>query len=147
MSSLANNGMHFMLTTNGVCSDDVLESILSAKTYCIGVKSSLDGYDANSHTYIRRDKNNQQNDEIFYSTIKTINFFRKHRINCTIATCLHSHNIENFDKMISLVKELRPNTWYISTISNKGRAAENMEIFVSESALPLSYWHELKKRM
>lgn len=145
MSSLADNGMHFMLTTNGVCSDDVLESILAAKGYCLGVKISLDGYDTESHTYIRRDKNNKQNDEVFYSTVKTIRFFREHGINCTIATCLHSQNIRKFDKMLSLVKELRPTGWYISTISNTGRAEGNTEIFVSESVLPLSYWHELKK--
>lgn len=144
VNSLVVNKMHFILTTNGLCGDDILDCLLPAKDLCLGIKISLDGYDADSHTFIRRDKNNNQSNWVFERTIKAIKFFQSKGFNCTIATCLHIMNIHDFDKMIVLIKELHPNNWYISTISNIGRAFDNNEIFVSESLLPLSYWYNLK---
>ena len=53
ISNLPKKGMHFILTTNGVFSRDILNFIIKNKEYLIGVKISLDGPDAKSHGFIR----------------------------------------------------------------------------------------------
>ena len=46
---LSKKGLHFILTTNGVFSEDIRKFIIENKEYLIGIKISLDGPDAKSH--------------------------------------------------------------------------------------------------
>lgn len=147
VDSLIKNEMYFIITTNGVFNDEILNKILSAKEYLIGIKISLDGFDYDSHGYLRRNINGKMNKEIFNKTLNTIKTISKEDIPLTIATCLHKKNIENFDKLKKLILEIRPNSWFISTISTNGRSALNKDIYASDKLIDKKYWTKLKREL
>jgi MoaA/NifB/PqqE/SkfB family radical SAM enzyme len=118
---LSSKGLHFIITTNGLISNKIKNAIVDNREYLIGVKISLDGYNAKSHCFLRRDKNHKYNKKIFRTTLNTIYFFKKREIPLTIATMIHSNNIKNFDKFISLIKDINPISWFISPIVPSGR--------------------------
>ncbi len=147
VDSLIENKMYFIITTNGILSKNKLNKILEAKDYLIGIKISLDGYDYESHCYLRRSINGRVNKSVFDQTLKTIYTIIDNHIPLTIATCLHKKNVYNFDKLKKLILEIKPNSWFISTISTNGRSAENKDIYVSDSEIDANYWKKLKKEL
>ncbi len=145
INSLVNNEIYFMLTTNGVFNDNVLNAIINAKEYILGVQISLDGADWETHGYLRRDINGKMKKSIFDKTIYTIEQLIKNKIRVSLATCLHKENIEKIDDLKRLVINLSPNNWSISTISISGRAKDNLSLYVSERKHSIEYWDKLKK--
>jgi radical SAM protein with 4Fe4S-binding SPASM domain len=127
---LSKRGLHFILTTNGVFSNNLRDFIVSHQEYLIGIKISLDGPDAKSHCALRLDSNQKFNPEIFKATLKNIYFFRDHNIPLTIATVLHKDNIKKLEKFRELIKKINPVSWFISPIIPIGRGDTNK--FISE---------------
>ncbi|MDP1695099.1 MAG: radical SAM protein [Candidatus Woesearchaeota archaeon] len=125
---LSYRGMHFILTTNGVISENAVKAILRNKEYLIGIKISLDGYDAESHCALRRTIGLKKNPAIFERTLQTIQIVKRENLPLTIATVLHSENIQYFDKFVKLIKEINPISWFISPIipSGRGNTAQGM---------------------
>lgn len=142
---LIENEMHYVLTTNGLFGESTLKKIIESKNYLLGIKISLDGPDFESHGYIRRNIKGDISKITFDKTIDTIKKLKENNIGFNIGTCLHSENIEKINEMQELIFELKPVSWYISTISSSGRADENQAIFVSESDKPKKFWSNLKK--
>jgi len=122
---LEESGMHFILTTNGVFSDAMRDFIAGKREYLIGVKISLDGPDAESHGYIRRDSAGKYSRGIFGKTMDNILFFSREGIPLTIATVLHRKNIEKMGEFRKLIKRINPVSWFISPIIPTGRGDEN----------------------
>lgn len=119
---------HFILTTNGLLNKEAKNAILKCKDVLIGVKISIDGSNAESHCFLRRDLNGNKNNKLFYKTIETIEWMNKNDIPFTIATCIHNENIKEIEQLSDLVIKWKPNSWYISSISSSGRASSNADI-------------------
>lgn len=147
INALIKNEMYFILTTNGIMSNKNLESILNAKKYLIGIKVSLDGHDHKTHGFLRKTVNGLASKELFTKTIETIKVIKKNDIPLTIATCLHKKNIKDLDKLKEIILELKPTSWFISTISTNGRSAINKDIFASDKELNKNYWKKLRVEM
>lgn len=120
--------LHFILTTNGVFNKKVKNALLKCRNTLIGVKISIDGYNAESHCFLRRDINGNKNDKFFYEAIETIKWMKENEIQFTIATCIHEKNINEIEKILDLIIDLKPNSWYLSSISLSGRACKNKNI-------------------
>ena len=135
--------LHFILTTNGVCSDTVINSILSARDLLIGVKISLDGPDFESNSQIRQGVGAYNPAKCFADTLKTITCFSKEKIPFTISTCLHKGNVSKMWDFVELIKQLRPISWYISTIAPSGRALANPDILVGGAELGNDFWKKI----
>lgn len=146
---LSKKGLHFILTTNGVFSKKIRKIILKNKEYLIGIKISLDGYDAKSHNYIRK-VNIGNNDNIFQITLNNIMFFKKMNIPITIATVIHKGNIKEFDKFINLIRSINPISWFISPIMPSGRGDMNEKIKENYYYYEKNFWqniiHECNKK-
>lgn len=136
-------GMHFILTTNGVISENAIAAILRNKEYLIGIKISLDGYDAESHCAIRRTKGLKKNPAIFERTLKTIMMVKNENLPLTIATVIHSENIEHFDKFVELIKKINPVSWFISPIIPSGRGNTAQEMVKHYDYYKKSFWEEI----
>ena len=137
---LATKKMFFILTSNGVCSGEALSSIIRNRDYLLGLKISLDGHDEKSHGSLRRDTNGNMRSDYFNKTMSTINTLRKYNLPFTIATCIHKNNADFLTEMMNLVIRLRPVSWFISTISQSGRALENLDIFSGCENIKLETW-------
>lgn len=143
LASLAKHKMYFILTTNGVFSEKILEAIISVKEFLVGIKISLDGSSAEAHSFLRRDCNGKANDYMFKKTLSTIKKLKKNSIPFSIATCLHKQNIHSLNDFLSLIIDLEPVSWYISTISVDGRSLDNSEIFVSDAEVSTNIWDNI----
>lgn len=142
--SLRKRELHYILTTNGLCNAGCLESIISSKDMLIGLKISLDGPNAASHSYIRRDIHGEKNENHFFKTLSTIYQLKSKGVPVTIATCIHPENIYNMNEFLKLILDIKPISWYISTISLSGRALNNLESFSSESQIDVDEWLHIK---
>ena len=118
-----------MLTTNGLMNNSLLEYIHSKGEYLIGVKISLDGYDAESHGVIRKGPTALRKEAVFNQTFHAIKFFAERGYPLTIATSLHKDILENLDKMKNVILTLKPAAWYLSPITENGRANDNQYLF------------------
>ncbi|MBU2576148.1 MAG: radical SAM protein [Nanoarchaeota archaeon] len=127
---LTKKGMYFILTTNGVFSDDMRDFIVDNKEYLISVKISLDGPDRESHGFIRLDSQRKYNPTMFDITMNNIYYFKKMNISISIATVLHKENIRKMEEFQKLIKEINPIDWFISPIIPIGRGKANK--FISE---------------
>jgi len=145
MESIKKYKLHFIITTNAIFNNNILNSIISVKDYLIGIKISLDGPDFNSHGFIRRNIRKQISKSDFDRTINNINELKKNNIPFTIASCIHKHNINKFNKFLELILELKPISWFISTISVSGRSKDNLDIFASDSEISIETWSNIKK--
>jgi MoaA/NifB/PqqE/SkfB family radical SAM enzyme len=141
---LEKKGLHFILTTNGVFSNEIREFILNHKTYLIGMKISLDGPDSKSHGYIRRDRQGKYNKYLFDIVIKNIFFFKKKGIPLTISTVLHKQNITKIDKFQKLIKKINPISWFISPIIPVGRGELNKFISENYEYLDKDFWKDIQ---
>ncbi|HLD15466.1 MAG TPA: radical SAM protein [Candidatus Nanoarchaeia archaeon] len=121
--------VHYMLSTNGVMSNELLNYINNNGELLIGVKISLDGYDAESHGVIRKGPTLFNKEAIFNQTINSIKFFSDRGYPITIATSLHKDTLDNLEKMEELIINLNPAAWYLSPITENGRANENSYLF------------------
>lgn len=121
--------IHYMLTTNGVMSRNLLEYIDKYGEYLVGIKISLDGFDAKSHAIIRKTPVYSNKEVIFNQTIKSIKFFSDKGYPITIATSLHPVLLGNLSKMKDLIFFLRPTAWYLSPVTENGRANCNSYLF------------------
>ena len=130
ISYLTKNGVHFILTTNGVFSKETLDFIIKHKEYLIGAKISLDGPDAKSHGFIRLDSEGKYNPRLFSLVLKNIFSLKKEKIPLTISTVLHKENIKKMNEFQKLIKEINPISWFISPIIPVGRGDSNR--FISE---------------
>lgn len=144
IDALIEHEVYFMLTTNGVCSQNKLDSILKAKDFILGIQLSLDGPDWASHGYIRKDINGESKKSLYDKALNSAKQFIKHGIRTSIATCIHNANINKMDSFKDMIMDLRPSHWAIGTISISGRAKEHDNLFVSEATLPLNFWKQLK---
>ncbi len=143
VDSLTRRELHYIITTNGLCDAICLESIVKSRDLLVGLKISLDGADASSHSYLRRDGQGRKNEVLFSGTLKTIYYLKSKGIPVTIATCIHPENINKMDEFVKLILDIKPVSWYISTISLSGRALNNLDSFVSESQLKLEQWTKI----
>ncbi len=144
LESLKENEMYFMLTTNGVFSDKIRNEILKVKDYILGIQISLDGPDWETHGFLRKDIMGNSRKEFFDRALNSIKIFIQNGIRVSIATCLHTSNIEKMDKMKDLIIKLKPSNWSISTISISGRAKKRENLYVSEAFYPNEFWKQLK---
>ena len=87
---LSYKGMHFILTTNGIMSKKAKDAILRNKDYLVGVKVSLDGYDAKSHCTIRKIGGSEYTPQLFKQTMHIIMELKRENIPLTITTVIHS---------------------------------------------------------
>jgi len=142
---LSKKGVHFILTTNGVFSSDVRKFILNNREYLIGVKISLDGPDAKSHGFIRRDVFGKYNPLLFKTTLKNIFYFKKENIPITIATVLHTENIKKIKKLAKLVRKINPVSWFISPIVPVGRGFTNKEIAQHYDFFDVKFWNNVQE--
>lgn len=138
--------LHFILTTNGVFSKKVLDVILKNKEYLIGIKISLDGYDGRSHCFIRRTKNGSIDDSIFKIAMENIWRLKQNKIPLSIATAIHSKNINNFDKFVKLIKGISPISWFISPILPSGRGIANKIIKENYGYYKKSFWQRIIRK-
>jgi MoaA/NifB/PqqE/SkfB family radical SAM enzyme len=146
ISYLNKMGMHFILTTNGVFSKAIRDFIIKNKSYLIGIKISLDGPDAKSHGFIRLDNNGKYNPRLFKITLENINFFKRNKIPLTIATILHSENINKISKLEKLIKKINPISWFISPLIPIGRGKVNEFILKQYEYFNIDFWKKLKER-
>lgn len=145
LDSLKKHKLHFIMTTNGLFSEKVLKKIIELEDLLIGLKISLDGPDYISNGFIRRDVEKKINENEFNRTLANFKRLKQENIPFTIATCIHKKNINRMDNMLALVLELKPISWYLSTISTSGRSFDNLEIFASDSELEKKEWDNIKK--
>jgi len=143
---LGYRGLHFILTTNGVMSDKMINTIIENKEYLIGVKISLDGYDETSHCAIRKTASMETNPQIFYRTIKSINAFKDAGLPLTIATVIHSENIQYFDRFVDIIKKINPISWFISPIIPSGRGNSAKEITKNYDYFDKKFWQSIVKK-
>ena len=143
---LSKKGLHFILTTNGVFSEDTGKFIIENKEYLIGVKISFDGPDAKSHGFLRLDANGNYNPRIFDITLKNILFFKKQKIPLTISTVLHKENIKKMNKFQKLIKKIDPISWFISPVIPLGRADANKFISQCYEYFNVDFWNNLYKK-
>lgn len=121
--------LHYMLTTNGLMSTKLLEFIHKHGEYLISVKISLDGFDADTHGTIRKGPVALSQEAIFRQTIHSIRFFQEREYPITIATSLHRQTLQQLSQLLHLILELKPTAWYLSPITENGRALENRDLF------------------
>lgn len=140
---LSYTGMHFILTTNGVIGKKAMDAILRNKEYLIGVKVSLDGSDAKSHCAVRKVEGSEYSPQLFKRTMKTIMELKLKNIPLTIATVIHSQNITNFERFVSLIKEINPISWFISPIIPSGRGNYADKIVRQYSYFDKSFWQQI----
>jgi MoaA/NifB/PqqE/SkfB family radical SAM enzyme len=145
LDSLKKHKLHFIMTTNGLFSEKVLKKIKELEELLIGLKISLDGPDYISNGYIRRDVKKEINEGEFNRTLNNLKRLKEENIPFTIATCIHKGNINRMDEMLALILELKPISWYLSTISTSGRSFDNLDIFASDSELEKNKWENIKK--
>lgn len=78
--------------------------------------------------------------------MENIKYLSKNKIPLSIATVLHSRNIDRFDKFIALIKKIKPVTWLISPIIPSGRGQFNNEIKESYTYYNRSFWQKIVKK-
>lgn len=142
---LSKKGFHFILTTNGVFSNEIREFILENKEYLIGIKISLDGPDSESHCFLRLDSNANYNPKIFDITMENIFFFKKHKIPLTIVTVLHKKNISKMKQFQKLIRKINPISWFISPIIPLGRGDSNRFISEFYEYFEKNFWESLEE--
>src|SRR3989344_4898221 len=145
ISYLTQKGMHFILTTNGVFSNDIRNFIIDNKEYLIGIKISLDGPSPESHGFIRRDTKGNYNFSLFNITLRNIFFFKEEGIPFTIATVLHKENIKKFNEFQKLIKKINPISWFISPIIPVGRGEANKFISEFYEYFDNKFWENISK--
>lgn len=145
LDSLKRHKLHFIMTTNALFPENILKKIINIEELLIGLKISLDGPDYISNGYIRRDLKKEINEGEFNRTLNNIKRLKEEHIPFTIATCIHKENINRMDDMLALILQLKPISWYLSTISTSGRSFDNLEIFASDSELEKKEWDNIKK--
>lgn len=144
LQSLKKHKLHFIITTNGLFSEKILNALIDLKDLLIGIKISLDGPDYISNGYIRRDVNKEINEGEYNRMLKNLRVLKEKNIPFTIATCIHKGNINRMDDLLNLVLDLKPVSWYISTISTSGRSFDNLGIFASDSEIEKKKWKDIK---
>lgn len=140
---LSKIGLHFILTTNGIFSKKNLKEIIKNKDYLIGVKISLDGYDKETHNYLRRDINGKINNSFFDITLKNIMSLKKENIPLTIATTIHTKNIIDFKKFVKLIRKIDPVSWYLSPIIPSGRGETNKDLRINYKFYKKKFWENI----
>lgn len=145
ISYLTKKGLHFILTTNGVFSEEIRKFIVNHKEYLIGVKISLDGPDAETHGFIRLDEHGKYNPELFNLILNNIYYFKKNKIPITITTVLHSKNIEKIGEFEKLIQKINPVSWFISPLIPIGRGKVNSFISKQYEYFDNSFWKNLRK--
>jgi MoaA/NifB/PqqE/SkfB family radical SAM enzyme len=143
---LTKKGMHFILTTNGVFSEQIRRIIINNQDYLVGVKISLDGPDAESHGFMRLNEKGEYDPRVFETTLENIMAFKKEKIPITIATVLHKENIKKMDDFQKLIKKINPISWFISPIIPVGRG--NVNKFISEfyEYFDGKFWENISKK-
>ena len=144
LESLKRYQLHFIITTNGLFNEKVLNAFIEVKDLLIGIKISLDGPDYISNGYIRRNIKKEVSESDFNKTIRNLRALKKNGIPFTIATCIHKGNINRMDDLLKLVLDLKPVSWFISTISTSGRSFNNLDIFSSDSEIDKKEWDRIK---
>jgi len=142
---LSEIGLHFILTTNGLCNRRSVRAITQASEYIIGLKVSLDGPTAESHSALRVGPDYMNRDEYFDRTMSCVREFLASGVPLTIATCLHAANIGLVREFRDLILELRPVSWFVSTIAPNGRAKRFFsDIFATDGEYSHEFWQETK---
>ncbi len=144
LKSLQRHELHFIITTNGLFNEKILNGLIEVKDLLIGIKISLDGPDYISNGYIRRNVRKEISESDFNRTIKNLRMLKEKDIPFTIATCIHKGNVDRMDDLLSLVLKLKPISWFISTISTSGRSFDNLNIFASDSEVEKEKWDRIK---
>jgi mycofactocin biosynthetic radical S-adenosylmethionine protein MftC len=142
---LGSIGMHYILTTNGLCSDRAIDALRRTADYAVGVKISLDGPTPDSHARIRVGPDFRGRANYFHRTMETIWRLRSEdRVPITIATCLHDQNVMLIPEFVELIKEIRPVSWFLSTIAPTGRAKDHYgDIYAPDSYHDESFWSDV----
>ncbi len=123
---LGEKGVFFMLTTNGIFSKDVLETITRNKKWINNIKVSLDGPDSESYGFIRA-KENVSSEVLFNRCTENIKELSKQEVPISISTVLHSKNIKKLEDFLPLFEEINIKSWLLSPITFVGRAEKNKE--------------------
>ncbi|KKP55016.1 MAG: Radical SAM domain protein [candidate division WS6 bacterium GW2011_GWF2_33_92] len=144
LKSLKKHKLHFIITTNGLFTEKIFKAIVDVKDLLIGIKISLDGPDYISNGYIRRNVKKEISESDFNRTLKNLRMLKEKDIPFTIATCIHKGNIDRMNDLLDLILELKPVSWFISTISTSGRSFDNLNIFASDSEIEKKRWNNIK---
>jgi radical SAM protein with 4Fe4S-binding SPASM domain len=142
---LSKKGIYFTLTTNGVFSEEIRKFIIEKKEYLISIKISLDGPDSESHGFLRLDSTKKYNPEIFNTTVKNIQYFKKEKIPLSIATVLHQENIKKIDKLQQMIKKINPTNWFVSPIIPVGRGEVNKLISEVYGYFDNDFWKSINR--
>lgn len=142
---LEEKGVYFILTTNGVFSKEIRDFILKKRDYLINVKVSLDGPDAFSHGFIRRDLTGNYNPFIFEKTLDNIFYLKEKNIPLSIVTVLHKENIRKINELKKLIRKIKPLNWFISPIIPVGRGEKNKFISEFYEYFDSSFWNSLSQ--
>lgn len=145
LNSLKKHKLHFIITTNGLFNEKILNTLIDIKDLLIGIKISLDGPDYISNGYIRRNVKKEISESDFNRTLKNLGTLKEKNIPFTIATCIHKENVGRMDDLLNLIVDLKPVSWYISTISTSGRSFDNLNIFASDSEVEKKKWDKIKE--
>jgi radical SAM protein with 4Fe4S-binding SPASM domain len=140
---LTKKGIYFVLTTNGIFSNEIREFIVTNRDYLINIKISLDGSDNKSHGFIRLDSSGNYNPKIFDRTLENIFYFKKNKIPLSITTVLHKENIKKIEAIQNLIKRINPINWFISPIIPIGRAETNKFISEFYEYFNINFWDSI----
>ncbi len=64
----------------------------------------------------------------------------------SIATVIHSKNINNFARFVKLIKTINPTSWFISPILPSGRGVANITIKEDYGHYGRSFWQKIVKK-
>ena len=112
--------------TNGVLISD--EHISWLKEESIHIFISLDGGTPKSHGTLRNIPLKNQN-QIFEKVVSNIKKLKKSGVITKINTCIHQSNIEELDKMYSLMKNLKIDVWRMTLPKIVGKYESTKDSF------------------
>lgn len=123
---LAGKDLRVILMTNGTLLDERVIARLCVEE----VQVSLDGM-KQAHEQIR-------GPGTFDRTLEALRLLREAGIDASVATMIHSGNLNDFEVMAELMQELEVREWSVDLPSPSGRMNDNRELLVSpEQAAPL----------
>lgn len=147
LDSLKQNNIYVTLSSNLVFSKNILERLVSYKEIIRNIKTSIDGYNAETNGIIRQSNRNNEN-QLFERILFNYHKLKEAGFNITVTTVLHKRLIEDIDEMVGFIEEIHPNNWVVSPIVKVGRAQNNAhDIIPSFSSLMKPNYEKIKIKL
>ena len=112
----------FYLTSNGIMSMNILESIIRNKVL-MGVKISIDGISKQSYLHVRDPVNKRAS--IYKTVFKTLKQFKNNDIFIEAATLIHNQNINELKRYPEVLASYGVKKWDLGLLMPEGRGATN----------------------